>query len=137
MTAEDSAKYSRSASHAVELLQGKWKMRIIFLIRLGPVRLGQLNRQIPTASKKVLTETLRQLESTGIVVRRDLSGTVRHVEYELSEAMRAAIIVVVDQLAHLGEFSLTHGRQGIVEWSSAPPAQSKEVPVDVCANNSG
>jgi DNA-binding HxlR family transcriptional regulator len=69
-------KYSQFASHAVELLQGKWKIQILCSIRSGPVRLGQLARQIPSA------ENLRDLEFSGIVIRRDLSGTVRHVEYD-------------------------------------------------------
>lgn len=56
MMDENSAKYSDFASHAVELLQGKWKMQIFCVIRSGPVRLGQLARLIPSASKKVLTE---------------------------------------------------------------------------------
>lgn len=67
---------SLNASHAVELLQGKWRMRILCVMRSSPVRLGQLARFIPSASKKVLTENLRELERAGIVERRDLSGTV-------------------------------------------------------------
>jgi len=38
---------------------------------------------IPRASKKVLTQNLRELEAAGVVTRRDLSDEVLHIEYEL------------------------------------------------------
>ena len=76
--------YCRSCTDTVHLVQGKWKMQILCSIRSGPVRLGQLRRELRTASKKVLTENLRELEDAGLVVRRDLGGSVRHVEYDFS-----------------------------------------------------
>jgi DNA-binding HxlR family transcriptional regulator len=109
MMSDKSERYSRLASHAVELMQGKWKMQILSAMCTGPVRLGQLARLIPSASKKVLTENLRELEASGIVVRRDLSGAVRHVEYDFSEAMRPAMISMLDHLADLGEFHFGSG----------------------------
>ena len=72
-------------------------------MRSGAVRLGQLGRLIPEASKKVLTENLRKLEMSGLVVRRDLSGQVRHVEYGLAEPMRMVTNDIFDQLAQWGE----------------------------------
>jgi DNA-binding HxlR family transcriptional regulator len=51
----------------------------------------------------VLTENLRDLEDAGLVVRRDLGGSVRHVEYDFSEAMRPKIQAMLDHLADFGE----------------------------------
>jgi DNA-binding HxlR family transcriptional regulator len=51
--------YSQFASQAIELRQIKWKMRVLCVIRRGPVRLGQLAREIPSASKNVLSENLQ------------------------------------------------------------------------------
>lgn len=53
-------------------------------MRNGPVRLGHLKRSIPTASKKGLTYSLRALEASGLVVRRDMSESLLHVEYDLA-----------------------------------------------------
>jgi DNA-binding HxlR family transcriptional regulator len=96
-----------SAVVAIELLQGKWRIRILCAMRNGPVRLGQLTRLIPTASKKVLTENLRKLESSGLIVRSELSGAVRHVKYELAGPTRIGTQLLLDQLgtwvAQLGE----------------------------------
>ncbi len=98
-TSED---YCRSCTDTVHLVQGKWKMHILCSIRSGPVRLGQLRRELGTASKKVLTENLRELEDAGLVVRRDLGGSVRHVEYDFRDEVRPAIESMLDHLADFG-----------------------------------
>jgi DNA-binding HxlR family transcriptional regulator len=69
-------------------------------MRGGPVRLGQLSRLLPEASKKVLMTELKQLVRSGLVERRDLSdgGVVRHVEYNLVESIRPATVVLLEQL---------------------------------------
>jgi DNA-binding HxlR family transcriptional regulator len=99
-TSED---YCRSCTDTVHLVQGKWKIHILCSIRSGPVRLGQLRRELRHASKKVLTENLRDLEDAGLVVRRDLSGAVRHVEYDFNETMRPQIQSMLDHLADFGD----------------------------------
>lgn len=54
------------------------------------MRLGQLVRLMPTASKKVLAETLRQLERDGVIVRTDLSDILLGVEYDYAVGFRLA-----------------------------------------------
>ena len=98
--------YCRSCTDTVHLVQGKWKMHIVCAIRFRPVRLGQLARELPTASKKVLTENLRELEDAGLIVRRDLGGSVPHVEYDFKDEVRPALHSMLDHLADFGS-SLT------------------------------
>ena len=98
-----SENYCRSCTDTVHLVQGKWKIHILCSIRSGPIRLGQLRREVGNVSKKVLTENLRELEDAGLVVRRDLGGSVRHVEYDFSEEMRPQIHAMLDHLADFGE----------------------------------
>jgi len=100
---DEHTEYSCAAALAIEILQGKWRIHILCMMRDGPVRLGQLGRRIPTASKKVLTENLRNLESAGLVVRTDMSRQVRHVEYDLAEASKSATHELLDHLAKWGE----------------------------------
>jgi len=88
---------------AIQLLQGKWKVRILCMMRRAPVRLGQLQRLIPLASKKVLIENLRELERDGLIARTDLGGTVRRVEYALSESLVVTIHRVLEVIDELGE----------------------------------
>jgi DNA-binding HxlR family transcriptional regulator len=101
---DKSIEYSCAAEVAICLLQGKWRIQILCVMREGPTRLGQLARLIPSASKKVLTENLRQLHSAGLIVRNDLSSVrILHVEYDLAEPVRTATYELLDQLAKWGD----------------------------------
>ena len=100
-------KYARNATFAVAvLLQSKWRVQILCAIRSGPVRLGQLGRLIPGASKKMLTQNLRQLEADGIIVRKDMSDLVLHIEYELGDSAREGVCALLDHLSKWGELHL-------------------------------
>jgi DNA-binding HxlR family transcriptional regulator len=90
-------------SRVIELLQGKWTIPILCAMRERPVRLSELKRAIPAASKKALTASLRSLEAARIVLRRDLSSSVLHVEYELAVAMREPLIALLGRLAEWGK----------------------------------
>ena len=95
--------YARSAATTANtLFDKKWKVHLLCAMRSGSVRLGELTRLIPGASKKVLTQHLRQLEADGIVVRTDKSDLVLHVEYELSENSRDEVCALLDKLANWG-----------------------------------
>lgn len=54
----------------LSLLTGPWTTYILWLIRTnGEMRFGQLKKQMPAISAKVLTERLRMLEEAGILLR--------------------------------------------------------------------
>jgi len=92
---------------AAVLFQAKWRVEILCAMRSGPVRIGQLSRVIPRASKKMLTQNLRQLEADGIVVRHDMSEVVLHVEYDFDPEVREEVCSLLDHLAHWGRFYAT------------------------------
>jgi DNA-binding HxlR family transcriptional regulator len=100
---DEHTEYSCAAALAIEVLQGKWRIQILCVMREGPVRLGKLGRLIPSASKKVLTENLRKLESAGLVIRTDMSGQIRHVEYDLAESFKLGTHELLDHLAKWGD----------------------------------
>ena len=90
---KEASRYVRRATLTAEVLfRGKWKLQILCAMRSGSVRLGQLARIVPGASKKMLTQNLRQLEADGIVVRKDMSDLVLHIEYELDESTREGVV---------------------------------------------
>lgn len=76
---------------AITLIQGKWKIGILFRLQHGPARLSQLRRIFPQASKKMLTQHLRELERDGLIVRTDLSDRLQHIEYSLSDPRGLAV----------------------------------------------
>jgi DNA-binding HxlR family transcriptional regulator len=62
----------------------KWKPLILYYLERGPQRYGQSRRDIPDASKKVLTGQLRQLEKDEIVSRAVSGKNSLQVEYSLT-----------------------------------------------------
>lgn len=56
-------------SMAIDVVGGKWKLHLMWVLGAGPQRFGQIRRLLEGVSEKVLAENLRQLESSGIVHR--------------------------------------------------------------------
>lgn len=50
----------------------------------GPMRNGALLARIGGISQKMLTQTLRDLERNGLLIRQDMRTVPPHVEYRLS-----------------------------------------------------
>ena len=71
---------------ALRILEGRWKMVIIFhLFDKAVLRFSELERAIPAVSQKMLIQQLRELERDGIVGRRVYPQVPPKVEYRLTE----------------------------------------------------
>lgn len=92
---------SCSARDALELLASKWTMLILPALAEGPKRHGALLRRIEGISQKMLTQTLRDLERNGLVIRHDRQTVPPHVEYQLSRLGRSLsdVLVTLDRWA--------------------------------------
>ena len=86
----------------MRIIGGKWKGSILWHLQDGPLRFNELARQLGGATRKMVTERLRELESQGLVTRRVLSDRPIAVEYEITEFGRSALIVL-DQLKEWAE----------------------------------
>tara|TARA_R110001606_G_scaffold103857_2_gene227012 strand:+ start:4032 stop:4355 length:324 start_codon:yes stop_codon:yes gene_type:complete len=79
-----------SAADGVEqvlkILEGKWKLLILFHLFGGQVkRFSELEKAIPAITQKMLIQQLRQLEADGIVTRTIYHQVPPKVEYRLTE----------------------------------------------------
>jgi DNA-binding HxlR family transcriptional regulator len=79
----------RSAANGIErafkLLQGRWKLLILFHLFGGHVlRFSELERALPAISQKMLAQQLRRLEADGIVARVAYNEIPPRVEYRLT-----------------------------------------------------
>jgi DNA-binding HxlR family transcriptional regulator len=71
---------------AFKILDGRWKMVIIFHLFDGAVlRFSELERAIPGVSQKMLIQQLRELERDGIVRRTVYPEVPPKVEYCLTD----------------------------------------------------
>ena len=93
----------------IAVIAGKWKTAIISALHGKHLRFGTLLRCIPKASRKVLTEQLRQLQRDGVVSRVATGARSQCVEYGLTEHGRT-LIPVLSALANWGDLHLKRMR---------------------------
>lgn len=75
----------------MRIIGGKWTGSILWHLRDGPVRFNDLARMIGGASKKMITERLRQLEAQGLITRHVLDTAPVSVQYQITATGLTAI----------------------------------------------
>lgn len=81
-------------------ISGKWSLLVLYTLDrngMSPMRFNQLRRAIPDISQKVLTTTLRTLETDGLICRKVFAEVPPRVEYSLTERA-LTLIPLVDSL---------------------------------------
>jgi DNA-binding HxlR family transcriptional regulator len=74
-----------ASRRALELVSEKWTALVVYALVGGPKRHAELLRMIEGISQKMLTQTLRRMETDGLVEREVLHAEPpQHVEYRLS-----------------------------------------------------
>jgi DNA-binding HxlR family transcriptional regulator len=68
----------------MDILSGKWKIRIIGTLSFGPRRFMELKGNIQGIAAKMLSKELQELELNGLVKRTVLETKPISVEYELT-----------------------------------------------------
>lgn len=69
----------------VQIIGNKWKLLIMRNLLMRPWRFNELRKSLDGVSQKVLTDSLRQLESDGIILRTVYPEVPPRVEYSLTE----------------------------------------------------
>lgn len=69
----------------VQIIGSKWKLLILRNLLARSWRFNELYKSLEGISQKVLTESLRSMESDGIIVRTVYPEVPPKVEYSLSE----------------------------------------------------
>lgn len=86
----------------VEVLGGKWKLALVFYLMQAPRRNGELRRQVPNITQKMLTQQLRELERDGIVVRQVFDVVPPKVVYSIHDDEHERLTTVLDALCDWG-----------------------------------
>ena len=88
-----------SPRRVLRLFSGKWTTMILHTLHLlgGHSRPGQLQRSIPGLSKKMMTQTLRELEGKGLITRQIHQIMPPNVEYSLT-ALGKVFVEPIEQL---------------------------------------
>lgn len=78
----------------MRVLGGKWKGSILWHLKDGPVRFNDLARQLGGASKKMVTQRLREMEAAGLVKREVVCDRPIAVTYEITDFGKTALCVL-------------------------------------------
>lgn len=71
---------------ALGILVGKWKpIILLILLEKGTHRFGELKREVPGITQKMLTNQLRELEAEDIISRKVYPQVPPKVEYSMTE----------------------------------------------------
>ena len=100
--AKDACTSPCAIEQGMRIIGGKWKGSILWHLQDGPVRFNDLARQLGGASKKMVTQRLKEMEEIGLVKRRVLSTRPIAVAYEITEFGRSSL-TVLEQLKDWAE----------------------------------
>lgn len=79
----------------LELIGGKYKALILWHLSGGMLRFSELRKVIRTATPKMLTQQLRELEASNLIHREVYPVIPPRVEYSLTETGRSLMPILV------------------------------------------
>ena len=91
---------------AIEIIANKWSVVILFALTDGPKRHSELVALSGGISRKVLTQTLRRLQSNGLVDRHVYAEAPPRVEYSLTalgRTLHEPIVMLTEWVRTNGE----------------------------------
>jgi DNA-binding HxlR family transcriptional regulator len=97
----------------LEYIGGRWKTIILYYLSSGKKRFGEIAARIPTISRKVLTQQLKELESDGLITRKEYKEIPPHVEYSLTE-LGTSLSSVFKEMSIWGKKNIL-GKKGITK----------------------
>lgn len=102
----------RSFSCPVELslsvIQGKWKILILWHLRKETMRYSELRKALPKITHKMLSQQLKELEADGVVHREVYPVVPPKVEYSLTESGLTLVPMLTEMQQWGLRFKQTH-----------------------------
>ena len=90
----------------IDIVGGKWKIMILCVIdKEEVVRYGDLKRSVYGITNTMLANSLKELESDGLVLRKQYDEMPVRVEYSLSRKAKSLIPILLE-LKKWGESNL-------------------------------
>lgn len=90
-----------SIKDALEALEGRWKLLILFTLSEGPKRFRQISKDVGGITDKVLSKELKSLEANRLIERNVYDTFPPTVEYSIT-AHGLSLEKVLDELHFWG-----------------------------------
>lgn len=89
----------------LEHLTSRWGVLVMLVLHDKTLRFSEIRRKIDGISERMLTQTLKNLEKDGMIIRTSYNTVPPHVDYHLSEHGAQASQKIAD-LVHWLEMNL-------------------------------
>lgn len=86
----------------LEVIGGKWKCLILWLLKERDLRFGELQKKIPKVSQRILSNQLRELEQHCVIHREVFPVVPPKVVYSLTPRGKS-LIPVIETICHWGK----------------------------------
>mgnify|MGYP002624170936 CR=1 FL=1 len=80
----------------MRVIGGKWKGSILWHMKDEPIRFNDLARQLGGASKKMISQRLKEMEELGLIKRELLSERPVTVNYSITKFGKTALGILED-----------------------------------------
>lgn len=97
---------------------------VVITLTPGPQRFGEIAEKVDGISRKVLTDTLKDLERDGLIVRIPRDEYPRRVDYALTPLGET----LIDPMAALARWAETHMDEVIERRAEYDARQAERVP---------
>jgi DNA-binding HxlR family transcriptional regulator len=99
--------YNCSFELAVDMFGGKWKGLVLWNLNNGVMRNGELKRAIPKITQKMLTQTLRDLETHKLITRKVYQVVPPKVEYTITDEAKK-LIPILQSIQDWGNYMVSN-----------------------------
>ena len=117
--------FSCGLDATLRIISGKWKPLVLFFLRDGSRRYGELKRLVEGVSDKVLIQQLKDLEADRVIVRTDYKEVPPRVDYSLTPLGRSLSDAIVPLCTwgteHMAEMATIFARRETVCPNAAQP----------------
>ena len=98
----NNTQYQCSMELTLDLIGGKWKALILWHLSENTLRFSELKRVLPKITPKMLTQQLRELETSGLVHRFVYTQIPPKVEYSLTPDGKS-LLPILDTMCQWGQ----------------------------------
>ncbi len=93
-------------SYTLSIVGGKWKWVLMWILSTnGTQRYGEIRKFLPNISHKILIQHLKELEASGLILRKEYSQVPPKVEYSLTEKGQT-LIPILELMSKWGNINL-------------------------------
>ncbi len=111
-------------SATLELIGGKYKALILWHLSEGTMRYSDLRKRIGSATAKMLTQQLRELESNQLIHRKVYPVVPPKVEYSLTHLGQSLMPILVAMRDWGADYMKTHDLESCCFMMKSDPITS-------------